>query len=103
MAAKRVSGKTLAAQAGMSQNYLAKRLRDEAPFTLDDLDALIECLEGSEAAAWEFAKEAEQRNLDAVWDAVDARQEASIIDLPAAQLARAARKPSIPVPLDDED
>lgn len=40
MAARRISGKQLAALAGMSQNYLATRLRDEKPFTVDDIEAL---------------------------------------------------------------
>lgn len=39
-AASRISGKQLAMAIGLSQNYLAKRLRDEAPLTLDDIDAI---------------------------------------------------------------
>jgi hypothetical protein len=35
MGRQRLSGKTLAAKSGVSQNYLATRLRDEAPFTID--------------------------------------------------------------------
>lgn len=34
----------LAKRIGKSQNYLSKRLRDEAPFTLDDLDLISNTL-----------------------------------------------------------
>lgn len=44
LAAGRQSGKWLAGQIGLSQNYVAKRLRDEAAFTLDDLAAIARAL-----------------------------------------------------------
>lgn len=40
MGAMRLSGRAVATKAGMSHNYLAKRLRDEAPFTLDDIQSI---------------------------------------------------------------
>lgn len=45
LAAQRKSGKWLAEQIGLSQNYVAKRLRDEAPFTLDDIELIVEAVE----------------------------------------------------------
>jgi transcriptional regulator with XRE-family HTH domain len=39
------SGAKLAAETGLSQNYLAKRLRDERPFTLNDIDRIGKALE----------------------------------------------------------
>ena len=45
MAAMRVTGIGLAMKVGMSQNYLAKRLRDELPFTLDDVEKLVSGLD----------------------------------------------------------
>lgn len=45
LAAIRMSGATLAKLTGKSQNYIAKRLRDEAPFTLDDVEDIVEALE----------------------------------------------------------
>lgn len=45
MGAKRRSGKWLAEQVGASQNYVAKRLRDEASFTLDDVAAISAALD----------------------------------------------------------
>lgn len=65
MAARRLSGKSLAAMVGMSQNYLATRLRDEKPFSLDDLDALLVHLdEGRDA--WEFMRAAQDNHSDRV-------------------------------------
>jgi len=40
MARKRISGNQLSKDIGKSQNYLAKRLRDEVPFDLNDLDLI---------------------------------------------------------------
>lgn len=51
LGAERRSGKWLAEQIGLSQNYVAKRLRDEAPFNLDDLAAIAEAF-GIAPAAW---------------------------------------------------
>lgn len=44
MARQRVSGAKLAEAAGMSQGYLSKRLRDQAPFTLNDVEAISKAL-----------------------------------------------------------
>lgn len=41
LAAQRTSGKKLAETVGLSQNYIAKRLRDEAPFTIDDIELIV--------------------------------------------------------------
>ncbi len=40
-----MSGLKLAGLIGMSQNYIAKRLRDEYPFTLDDVAAICTALD----------------------------------------------------------
>lgn len=39
-----ITGIGLAGQIGVSQNYLAKRLRDEAPLNLDDIAAICDAL-----------------------------------------------------------
>ena len=44
MGRQRLSGKALAAKHGVSQNYLATRLRDEAPFNINDLEQLAAAL-----------------------------------------------------------
>lgn len=44
MGRHRTSGLQLAGLAGMSQNYLAKRLRDEKPFTINDLEQICSAL-----------------------------------------------------------
>lgn len=44
MGRQHLSGNRLAAMAGVSQNYMAKRLRDVAPLTLDDVDAISTAL-----------------------------------------------------------
>lgn len=41
LAASRSSGLELAQNIGKSQNYVAKRLRDEAPFTIDDIEKIV--------------------------------------------------------------
>lgn len=41
---QRLSGKVLAANAGVSQNYLAKRLRDEVPFNFNDIESIAKAL-----------------------------------------------------------
>lgn len=69
MAALRVSGKTLALKAGMSQNYFAKRLRDEAPFTLDDIESLVSVLLDDLVDPTTFITQAYERNQDEVWTA----------------------------------
>lgn len=40
-----MSGAKLAAKTGLSQNYLSKRLRNELPFTLNDIDRIAKALE----------------------------------------------------------
>ena len=45
MGRRRVSGIQLASLTGISQNYIAKRLRDEAPFTLNDIERICVALE----------------------------------------------------------
>jgi transcriptional regulator with XRE-family HTH domain len=44
MGRHRVSGIQLANMTGISQNYIAKRLRDEAPFTLNDIERICGAL-----------------------------------------------------------
>lgn len=44
MARKRVSGIQLSGMVPLSQNYIAKRLRDEAPFTINDIEAICDVL-----------------------------------------------------------
>jgi transcriptional regulator with XRE-family HTH domain len=70
MAARRISGKQLAALAGMSQNYLATRLRDEKPFTLDDVETLMDHLAENEEPA-EFMARASSNHGEEVWIAMD--------------------------------
>lgn len=67
MAVMRLSGSALAAKAGMSQNYLAKRLRDEMPLTLDDLETIVKVL-GTDLTPEAFVLQAMERNADAVRD-----------------------------------
>lgn len=44
MARQRMTGRDLAAKTDRSQNYTAKRLRDEYAFTLDEVDAIAKAL-----------------------------------------------------------
>ena len=44
MARHRITAKELAERAGMSANYLGKRLRDEAPLTGNDIEAIYAAL-----------------------------------------------------------
>lgn len=44
MADEMVTRTALARACGVSRNYLAKRLRDEAPFTLNDVEAICKVL-----------------------------------------------------------
>jgi transcriptional regulator with XRE-family HTH domain len=44
MARERVTAKDLAAVTGISRSYLGKRLRDEAPFSLNDVEAISKAL-----------------------------------------------------------
>jgi transcriptional regulator with XRE-family HTH domain len=45
MGQRGVSGTALAAQIGKSQNYVATRLRNEKPFTVDDVEAIAAALQ----------------------------------------------------------
>lgn len=45
MARRRVSGAQLALKASLSQSYVSKRLRDEVPFTANDIEVICEVLE----------------------------------------------------------
>lgn len=40
MASRRITGLAFAPKIGVSQNYLAKRLRDERPFTITDIERI---------------------------------------------------------------
>lgn len=40
LARQRLSASEVAKRTGISQNYISKRLRDEAPFTLNDLERI---------------------------------------------------------------
>lgn len=44
MARQRISGPQLAEMSGRSQSYLSKRLRDEVPFTANDMEAICAAL-----------------------------------------------------------
>lgn len=44
MAHEMVTKTALAKACGVSRNYLGKRLRDEAPFTLNDVEAICKAL-----------------------------------------------------------
>lgn len=69
MAAARMSGKKLAALTGMSQNYLATRLRDEKPFTLDDISEIIDALY-DDIDPQKFVEQACERNSESIWHEV---------------------------------
>lgn len=47
-----MSGNTLAGKIGKSQNYVAVRLRDEKPFTLDDVELISDVLAGGDAGGF---------------------------------------------------
>lgn len=44
MARQRVSGAQLALKTSLSQSYVSKRLRDEVPFTANDIEEICEVL-----------------------------------------------------------
>lgn len=64
LARQRLTVKELAQQAGLSESYLGKRLRDVAPLTLNDCEAICgalgEDLLAFAAAALEAARESGQ-------------------------------------------
>lgn len=65
MAARRITLRELAAAAGFSShNYLAIRLRDEKPFTLDDVDRISQFFEES---ALEFLSAAYDHHEDRLY------------------------------------
>jgi len=45
LARKRITAKQMAEDCGMSPNYLGKRLRDEASFTLNDIESICDALD----------------------------------------------------------
>lgn len=75
MAAQRVSGRVLALAAGFrSHNYLAMRLRDDAPFTLDDIDAICRHFDEERDA---FMQRAYDNHIERLWtESMDARRAA---------------------------
>jgi transcriptional regulator with XRE-family HTH domain len=56
MGRHRVSGNQLAAMTGISQNYIAKRLRDEASFTVNDIERICDALGESYLDLWTHAQ-----------------------------------------------
>jgi transcriptional regulator with XRE-family HTH domain len=52
MGRHRISGMQLAGITGMSQNYIAKRLRDEAPFTVNDIENICSALGEDVGQLW---------------------------------------------------
>ena len=65
MAAQRITGRQLAAEAGFSsQNYLAIRLRDEKPLTLDDLERICQYFD---VEAQEFVRAADANHGERIW------------------------------------
>ncbi|AOT04715.1 hypothetical protein ASPU41_16720 [Arthrobacter sp. U41] len=69
MGRHRLSGNRLAAMAGVSQNYMAKRLRDDAPLTLDDVEVISAALDVPVLALFnESAQLAEKRRVVIIRD-----------------------------------
>lgn len=64
LGAERLSGIKFAAQVGMSQNYLATRLRDEKSFTVDDLERICRYFD---VDVREFVEAAERNHGDRVF------------------------------------
>lgn len=56
MGRHRVSGNQLAVMTGISQNYIAKRLRDEASFTVNDIERICKALDESYVDLWTHAQ-----------------------------------------------
>ena len=69
LAAQRTSGKKLAETVGLSQNYIAKRLRDEAPFTIDDIELIVEAL-NIEVGTARFIADADARQEELIWQSM---------------------------------
>jgi len=100
MAALRLSGKSLAGQVGMSQNYLATRLRDEKPFTLDDLEAIVLALDIDSTEV--FIADAISRHSDAAWSELTAL-ESQVRESDAAAQPDGARPASHSTPVTPQD
>lgn len=71
--AKDVTGQKLAVKIGRSQNYVAERLRDEKPFTVDDIELVARFFDD---APGEFVQSA-LRHLDLVYDELEAAWDAA--------------------------
>lgn len=56
----------------MSQNYFATRLRDEKPFTLDDIDRIVAAT-FPDVDAHLFISQAVERNSEDVWMELEAQ------------------------------
>lgn len=65
LAAQRISGNQLAKLVGLSQNYVATRLRDEKPFTLDDIDRIALVLDETTDTS-DFVARADRRHADRI-------------------------------------
>lgn len=52
MGRHRISGNQLAALTGVSQNYIASRLRDESPFTVNDIENICKALNEDPGQLW---------------------------------------------------
>lgn len=74
MAAERITGRQLAQMIGVSNNYLAKRLRDEMPFTLDDIDLLMGVWQDLEPG--KFVQIAYDNHSERIWIESDRMREA---------------------------
>lgn len=85
LAARRMNLRELAKGAGFkSHNYVAIRLRDEKPFTLDDIERIVAFLEGDSTEAWEFIKRADQAHSERLW--IEASDAVSTVE-PVVSLA----------------
>ncbi|WP_223941887.1 helix-turn-helix transcriptional regulator [Arthrobacter sp. StoSoilB22] len=54
LARRRITAKQLALDTGLSSTYMGKRLRDESPFTLNDVEVICEKL-GADSEAFRAA------------------------------------------------
>ena len=107
MGAKRISGKKLAELVGVSQNYLAKRLRDEAPLTLDDVASIAEVLDPT-IGAQEFVQVAYDRQHEELWVDVISRsrleeERAEVVEMHAIPRISRDDMPGMAASEHDED
>ena len=79
-AVRRTTGQRLAAEIGRSQNYVAERLRDLKPFTLDDVDAICRYYDLEPAA---FVAKAYDDNLDQVYSELERAGVANVVSITA--------------------